>query len=42
MEAITHLTDYLQAELNKIDSSLQLQSESNTKSIVKFNYKDWA
>src|SRR5580698_1167182 len=42
MEAITHLTNDLQAELNKIDSTLQLQSEYNTKSIVNLNYKDWA
>jgi hypothetical protein len=42
MEGVRHLTNDLQAELNKIGSTFQLQSESNTKSIVKFNYKDWA
>jgi|GEM_PF-1095429 len=42
MEAIAHLTNDLQAELYKIDSTLQLQSEYNTKSIVNLNYKDWA
>ena len=42
MGTVSHLTNDLQAELNKIGSNLQLRSESNAKPIVKFNYKDWA
>lgn len=40
MREITHLTNDLQKELNKIGSFVLLETETN--SVVKLNYKDWA
>lgn len=37
---ITHLTEQLQSELDKIGSKVRLQTKNN--SAIKLNYKDWA
>ena len=40
MKETTHLTNDLQVELNKIGSTVRLQTENN--SVIKMNYKNWA
>lgn len=40
MTETTHLTNDLQVELNKIGSTVRLQTENN--SVIQMNYKNWA
>jgi hypothetical protein len=40
MTDTSHLTNEIQAELNKISSTVLLQTDNN--SVIKMNYKDWA
>lgn len=40
MTETTHLTNDLQVKLNKIGSTIRLQTENNF--VIKMNYKDWA